>query len=328
MLIKIFSFPRSSTLEFTDLTQEEINESYQNLITLLTGIDDDVLFQIANSIWYRESIPVEQKFIDINKQYFDAEVSALNFSDPGASDIINNWVKRKTGGKIKKIVPDDIPFDTFMYLINAIYFNGTWTYKFDPKKTHDGDFYLLDGSTKTCKMMNQTARVYLSTHELFQAMDLPYGSGLFNMTIILPNPSVDIDNLIGTLQISDWTELTQQFTERTTMQLEIPKFKFEYEIMLNDVLESLGMGIAFSMFEADFSKIVKDVQAYISEVKHKAFIDVNEEGTEAAAVTSVEMSFTSAPSPFVVNRPFVFVIHEKKTQAILFMGKIVDPVYN
>lgn len=316
------------TLEYGDLTIQEVNESYRSLIELLTELDPKVIFDIANSIWYREGFPVENDFLTTNQDYFDAVVRALDFSSDDAADIINAWVNENTNGKIEKIVDKPIDPLTVMFLINAIYFKGTWTYEFDEENTTDDIFYLPDGSEKGCKMMSHQCDHNYFENEQFQAIDLPYGDAGFSMTILLPKPEVSTDSLIAQMNNDTWNSWLGSFSEQE-VNLFLPKFKLEYEISLNDILSALGMSIAFEPGRADFTKINSDGNLYISEVKHKTFIDVNEEGTEAAAVTSVEIGRTSIGSGITmhINRPFVFAIRENHSGTILFIGKIVEPIW-
>jgi serine protease inhibitor len=313
-------------LGLSGLTIQEVNESYQSLIELLAGLDPKVRFQLANSIWYRQEWLFEQEFIDLNKTYFDAEVSGLDFNDPGAKDVINAWVYDNTNGKIEDIV-DQIDIDTVMFLINAIYFKGTWTYEFDEELTKDDLFNLPDGSQKSCRMMTQEGDFQYFENSDFQAIDLPYGDGDYSMTILLPKAQNDVDALIEEMTEANWSQWTGSLSEEA-VRLELPKFRLEYEIKLKETLKALGMGIAFGD-GADFSNMHKSVPLFIHEVKHKTFVEVNEEGTEAAAATSVEMKFESmpdAPISMRVDRPFVFAIQEHHSGTMLFMGKIVDPI--
>lgn len=313
------------TLELSGLSTQEVNESYQRLINLLSGLDPNVQFQIANSIWYRQDWSFEEEFIDLCKTYFSAGVRGLDFNDPNAANIINGWVDKNTSGKIKEIVDNPIDPFTVMFLINAIYFKGIWTYEFDEKKTTDDWFTLPDGSHKTCKMMTREGEFQYFDNDRFQAIDLPYGDGDFSMTIFLPRPQTSIDSLITEFSQENWDKWINSFSKQE-LTLHMPKFTLEYELKLNDVLKTLGMDIAFSPEQADFTKMYKKGGLCISKVKHKTFVKVNEEGTEAAAVTSVEMIFTSVGLEMWVDRPFVFVIRENQSQTILFMGKIVEPV--
>jgi serine protease inhibitor len=309
-----------NTLELAGLSLEEVNSSYQSLITLLTKLDSRVKFQIANSIWYRLGLEVEQDFLDVNRTYFDAEAEALDFSSPDATRVINDWVSEKTSGKIKTIV-SAIPGDAVMYLINAIYFKGAWTYRFDPDRTVDGQFYRKDGSTVPCRLMNLTTEFdYLSTESCI-GVDLPYGNEKFSMTVLMPRAGTDIDSLIAGITQAKWDEWMGG-SAKSEIKVFLPKFKLEYEKRLNEVLSDLGMAIAFSP-GADFTRIRQSGGLWIDEVKHKTFIEVNEEGTEAAAVTSVSI-FDSMPPSISFDHPFLYVIRERHSGTILFIGKMMD----
>jgi len=288
-------------------------ETYEHLIDMLTSLDPKVRFQIANSIWYRLGIPFKSEFIDLCKKYFTALVTGLDFEDAQATKTINAWVDENTNGKIKEIVDSPIKPAMVMFLINAIYFKGTWTYQFDEKDTRDDLFNLPDGTNKPCKMMKQEGEFRYLANSDFQAIDLPYGDGDFSMTVLLPQPQRDIDSLIAEFSQENWN---------------MPRFTLEYEIKLNDILTGLGMGIAFDAAQADLTKMYEGPErVYIDQVKHKTFVEVNEEGTEAAAVTSVGIAITSVGLWMRVDRPFIFVIRENQSQTILFVGKIVDPGY-
>jgi serine protease inhibitor len=314
-----------SALELAGLSDQQVNENYKSLIDLLDGLDQKVKFQIANSIWYRNILTFEQPFLDVNKNYFNAEVSGLDFSNPQSKNIINAWVEDNTNGKIKQIV-DNIDPLSVMFLINAIYFKGTWTYEFEKNKTQDGVFNLPDGSQVPCKMMVQAGEFSYLANDDFQAVDLPYGDELFSMTVILPQQGKDIDALMETLSAENWNDWFDNISQ-SEGELYFPRFGLDYEITLNDVLKAMGMEIAFSPSQADFTRMYKNGGLYIYEVKHKSFIEVNEEGTEAAAATVVDMRLTSVGSGFTmqVDRPFIFAIREKHSGTILFIGKITNP---
>jgi len=310
-----------ATLELADLTLQEVNESYKSLIELLLNLDPKVTFGLANSIWYRHDLFVEQEFIDLNKTFFNAEVASLDFTSPGALNTINGWVEDNTNGRIKEIVkPIDLQIG-LLFLINAIYFKGTWTYEFDPEDTYDGPFYLPDGSQKSCKMMPQEGNFGYFANDEFQAVDLPYGIGDFTMTILMSWSGTSIDDLISNLDQEVWEGWIAGLSEQE-LSLTMPKFKLEYEINLNEILKSLGMEIAFTA-GADFSGMSPGL--FIGKVLHKSFVEVDEEGTEAAAATVVRMDRAMGNS-MTINHPFLFVIRETCSGTILFMGKIVDPV--
>ncbi len=313
-----------STLEFAGMPTQEINESYKSLMQLLTTADPSVQMQIANSIWYRNTFSVEKEFTDVNKTYFDAVVTALDFNKPDAATIINGWVNQKTNGKIPTIVEPPINPLTVMYLINAIYFKGVWTSQFKKEDTRDDLFTLRNGSKVDCKMMNQKATFRYYSNDKFAAIDLPYGHKFFSMTIILPRPDVDVSAFLAAFQTSDWENLIAGFREEN-IPLSLPRFNLEYDKGLIPPLKALGMEIAFDPFRADFTRINRNGELFINEAKHKTFVEVNEEGTEAAAVTSIGIGITSVPPVFRVDRPFIFVIRERTSGAVLFAGKILNP---
>ncbi len=313
-----------NALELSGLSLEEVNQSYKSLIELLTGLDPKVRFDIANSIWYRQGWNFEQDFLNLCKEYFDALVTGLDFGSSDAAKTINAWVDQSTNGKINKIVDDSIGDAFVMFLINAIYFNGTWTYQFDPDLTKDDKFILPDGTKKPCKMMSQQGDFRYLFNSVFQAVDLPYGDGEFSMTVFLPCPEADINSLIAEFTQENWDEWVSSFSEQS-LQLFLPRFKLECEFGLNQVLKSMGMDIAFDPNRADFTRMFKPGGIWIDAVKHKTFVEVNEEGTEAAAVTSVGIVDVSLPPTVRVDRPFVFALRENHSQTILFIGKVVNP---
>jgi serpin B len=313
------------TLELQGLSIDDVNDSYRSLIDLLANLDSSVQFTLANSIWIRENFPVEQDFIDVNIEHFDAEVATLDFDDPGAPGIINSWVDDKTNGRISEIV-DAIAPEIIMFLINAIYFKGNWTTQFDPDRTAPGVFTLADGGTVQVPMMTHGGEAELRSYydEGVLVADLPYGGKAYSMTIVLPDRGRDIDSLVASIDAATWQGWIDGLLA-AEMEVYLPKFTLEYEIELNEALKALGMEIAFDELNADFSRINDQAQLFISKVKHKTFVDVNEEGTEAAAVTSVEVGVTSAPMAVRVDRPFLFAIRERFSGTILFIGVIHDP---
>ncbi len=314
------------TLKLYGLTPEEINTSYQTLVNALKSLDTKVILEIANAIYYRNNFSVEQDFITTNQNYYSAEVSALDFSSSSALQTINNWVADNTNDKIDKII-DQISSDQVMFLLNAIYFKGVWQSEFEKKNTEEKEFYLENGSSVSTDFMKQTNGVAYSSNNLFSAIQMDYGQGNYNMVVLLPNENKTLQDIIENLNSENWETWKENFYERN-VDIEFPKFKFEYEAKLNDALANMGMGIAFTD-GADFTGINKNGGLKIDYVKHKSFIEVNEEGTEAAAVTVVAIELTSVgpgsnPS-FIANRPFMFAITEKSTGAILFIGTVKNP---
>ncbi|MCK5067670.1 MAG: serpin family protein [Bacteroidales bacterium] len=316
----------NEVLHFGDLTNQEVNESYKDLMNQLIHLDEQVEFSIANSIWYKLGYPVLDEFIITNQDYFDAAVEELDFSDPGAVDVINGWIEDKTNDKIRDML-DFIPSDAVMYLVNAIYFNAKWKYQFDPEDTYEGEFHLEDGSAFDADFMKINGSFNYTANEDFTAVELPYGDSTFSMVVMLPTGNNNLDDLVDRMDIDTWNTW---FASPTTqnVQIELPKFTYDFKDLLNDPLINLGLGIAFGG-GADFSRITPGGDLYISRVIHQTFIDVEEEGTEAAAATIVEIKEISAPviTMFKANSPFLFVIRENSTSAIMFMGKVGRPEY-
>ena len=317
-------------LKLGSLTDEEINASYKSIIDQLLKLDPKVILSIANSIWYKLNFQVQNEFIDLNKEYYYAEVNELDFTLPDAKDIINGWVNEKTKGLIPAII-DNIPPEAVMYLINAIYFKGVWMYEFDPDDTREQDFYPEDGMTQKVDMMQMEGDLLFTSNDLFDAISLPYGDGQFNMFIMLPKGENTTGDIVAELNNDNWnTWINSLGTQQVVVKL--PKFKFEFFRLLNDDLSSMGMGIAFDPANADFTGINPGGGLFISRVLHKTFIEVNEEGTEAAAVTAVEIGYNSiGPEPnvryFTADHPFLFAIRENSSGTILFMGRVNLPEY-
>lgn len=314
-----------NVFHFNGLSSDEINQSMYDLCSALTSVDQQVILKIANSIWYRNTFAVETDFINTDKKYYDAEVKALDFSNPGSKDIINNWVDNQTGHKIPTII-DNIYATDIMFLINAMYFKGNWKSRFDKAQTANKPFYLPDGETKNVPTMSQEGTFAVLYNDLFTAVELPYGRGNFSMILMLPKEEKSLETLETDLTDENWQTWLDNFSEPSKIIIQLPRFKFEYGRSMADDLSRLGLGIAFTD-QADFSKINPNSWLKISRVKQKTFIEVNEEGTEAAAATVVAVGYTSAllPNLIAFNRPFIFVIKEKYTGAILFIGRVTDP---
>ena len=318
-------------LELEGLSIDEVNRSYRDLIALLRRLDPRVTFEIANAIWYDDAYAhvFRPTFIETNRTYFDAVVRALAFGDPTAAQTINGWVSDKTRGRIPTIVPDPIPDSLIMYLINAIYFKGDWTQQFDKTLTRDAPFQLRDGSSATVRMMSHgeevSARVAWGTD--VDVLDLPYGGQAYSMTVVVPRQPGEIDALVAGLTQERWDAWIAAL-ESEPVQVLLPKFRQAYSPQtLIPVLKALGMTPAFcDELGVDLSSIGgQPGDLCISTVAHKAFVDVNEEGTEAAAATAVGVGLTSAPPSFAVDRPFIFAIRENLSGAILFLGRMVRP---
>lgn len=306
-------------LQVAGVTRDDLNRAYAAEANRLSKLDKKVILQNANSIWLRDSFQVKKDFIDRNKDYLGAEVQTLDFSAPSSVGVINNWVSDKTNKLIPSIISPPISEDTIMYLINAIYFKGEWTTEFKQENTQEKDFYALDGKTDKVQMMFRDGKIdYLNNDEL-QAVRLPYGDEKVSMVVVLPKK--DLNGWIDSMNGDKWKGILAGFNPVSDLQLQIPKFKMEYGLKeLNSVLKELGMREAFSD-RADFTGIANNL--FISQVLHKAVVDVNEQGTEAAAVTAVVMQVTSfiEPVSFTADRPFFFAIVDNEEGNLLFMGK-------
>jgi len=308
-------------LALGSLTENEVNSAYQSIMEFLIGLDPQVHLDIANAIYYRLGYPVLQDFIDINQTYFDAEVSELDFSLPTAIDVINGWVEDNTNGLIDEIIQEIDPL-TVMFLLNAIYFKADWTYRFEESETVDAQFNTPAGQVP-CHMMSQEGTFSYFENADFQTVDLPYGNGRFSMTLFLPKQPQTVDEIIADFTPENWALWTEQL-DSMTVTVQLPRLLIEYERKLNDVLKAMGMEIAFSG-GADFTRINPGGDLYISMVKHKSFLEVDETGTEAAAVTIVEIRELASNTIMRMDRPFLFVIRETESNTILFMGKIINP---
>jgi len=294
------------------------------LIPALLGADQFVEFHIANSIWSAPRLDPEPEFLAQNRATFDAETRTLDFSDPQAAGTMNAWVSDKTKGLIPEIVTPPLDPSLVMVLLNALYFKGAWTSPFDPDRTYNGEFHLADGSVKTCRMMTSDGASQYFTDGKVNGLQLPYGDSLFSMVLLQPVAVGGVPALIESLQGGAWDGYLNRFAPAHG-PIRLPKFKLEYRKSLVEVLSAMGMEVAFGN-GADFTGIRKSGGLEISDVIHKTYINVDEKGTEAAAVTSVEIVDTAAISDLIrFDRPFVFAIREKTSGAVLFLGRIMDP---
>lgn len=317
----------AKTLELQGMNLPEINSSYAAALKqLLDNSDAKVQLKIANSLWANQDVSFAPDFLKRTQEFYQAKVSNLNFKDAAASNIINNWVKENTNGKITKIV-EKIEPDQVLFLINAIYFKGNWSNEFDKKQTAPHPFYITSGRRKQHPMMSQEGDYKYYESEQFQAVSLPYGKdGKISFYIFLPKQNSNLKAFYHNLNVENWEKWMTQFNKQKGF-IRLPRFKTDYDITLNDALKSLGMEEAFSN-KANFSGMGKNFA--ISQVKHKTFVEVNEEGTEAAAATSVGIVATSMrdePEPFrmIVDRPFFCAIRNNQTGSVLFMGSIIEP---
>jgi len=316
----------AKTLELQGMSLPEINSAYSTLKDLLENPDPQVQLTIANSLWAKKEATLQPNFLQSTQEVYKAKVTNLDFQDAASANTINNWVKDSTRGKINKIV-DQIPPDQVLFLINAIYFKGKWTNQFDKSQTAKHPFKSISGKQKQQPMMSQTGEYRYYENDQFQAVSLPYGEdGKVSFYIFLPKEESNLQTFYQNLNADNWEKWMSQLKNQDGF-IRLPRFKTDYDVTLNDALKALGMAEAFSN-QANFSGMGTNLK--ISEVKHKTFVEVNEEGTEAAAATSVGMvptSFRQKTEPFrmIVDRPFFSAIRDNQTGSILFMGSITDP---
>lgn len=317
------------TMRTAGATLDEVNGDYAALQALLQRNDAEVVLTIANSLWARAGVPFNADFLQRTRRFYDAQISELDFAQAGAAEAINEWVSAKTSGKINGIV-SDIPQDTVLILISAIYFNGVWQTPFKAELTQDLPFNLLDGSQKQVPTMFRSGMFDYLRGDGFQAVQLPYAGDKLRMIVFLPDEGRTLAQFQETLTSQNWEAWRAQFVPKQG-QLFLPRFKVQYSIGLNDVLQQMGMALAFDSQRADFSGMRPiPPNVFISDVQHLAYVDVNEAGTEAAAATAVQMGVTSAmPTEdtftMQVDRPFFFVIEDSGTGNLIFIGSIVEP---
>jgi len=315
----------ASALGLDGLSQEEINASYRGLIDLLTDLDPTVTFEIANAIWAKEGFPFRETFFQAVSAAFDARAETRDFGDPATVAAINDWVDDRTHGLIESIV-DSLDPALVMLLVNAIYYEAEWTLRFDPADTRPEPFMRDDGTTVTADMMRlDDPEVRSAWGADYVAVELPYGGAAFTMLVVVPTGSLTARELVAGLDAGAWSTMIGSLADARPDWVAIPKFTLTYDGFLNDALKGMGMSEAFSP-GADFSNLSPlGDQLCISYVRQKTYVEVDERGTRAAAVTSVGVGVTSAPSGFTVDRPFVFAIRERLSGTILFAGLVGDP---
>ena len=309
-----------TALKMSGMTTADINDYYKIMQSTLPTIDATTKLSIANSIWYRTGFAVKPDFLKVNSDYFNAYIKELDFTKAWAVDTINNWCAKKTNSLIPTII-DQIPSDAVMYLMNAVYFKGIWRKQFEKKNTSVLKFTNEAGIQGDVNMMYQKDTFGYAETETAQYLDLPYGNKAFSMTVILPAANKTTADVLNALITDIWSSTLSSLYEREVM-VYLPRFKVSNKFKLNDELQNMGMKLAFTDF-ADFTNLTS-IPVQISEVIHKTYVTVDEEGTEAAAVTSIGIINTSMPviPVFRVDKPFLFVIREKSTGVILFIGKV------
>lgn len=317
-----------ATLNYPEtMTISEINEVYKSLVAQLLTVDPKVKLALANAIFYRYGFSVKNTFLSTMDSDFDAEIAGLDFSLPSSLATINKWASDNTNGKIPKVL-DEISGDAVMFIMNALYFKGDWSYQFDKDLTSARAFYIDGLNSVDVSTMKGDVGSKVTTGEGYRAIELPYGQTNYAMDVIVPAGT--LADFTASLDAEKWNTVTSAFDGQEKygeLTVFMPKFKFSYEKFLNDQLQSMGMVDAFVPYVANLSGI-SDASIFVSFVKQNTFVEVDEKGTEAAAVTTIGVNTTSYPPQpqiFVVDKPFVFAIRERTTNTLLFIGQVVNP---
>lgn len=328
-----------AALEFNGLTLDEVNAAYNELYRILAAADKSVKFTLANSFWSDAGIGIVPEYRERLEEFFDADGRDIEFQDAATPGTINKWVSDRTGGKITDIVPTPIPEDWIAMILNAIYFKGNWSYPFDTRKTSAKPFTLADGTVIDVPMMTRTMYddvrdfrdrlrnrpIGVFESSVARGFSLPYGKAGFKMTVVLPPEGSTLAQTVGEINIaaiSAWGDSPGL----SYSSIWLPKFRFKWNDSLRPMLEQIGFGVMFDPGRADFRDMFSEQNAWVGEVIHSSYVQVDEKGTEAAAATVVGFP-TSAPPDFLCNQPFLFVIQESTSKAILFIGKIGEPVW-
>lgn len=313
-----------SALGFSDYSVEAINNYNRKLVNALLDLDNTTRLGIANSIWIKQGFNVLPAFTAVNREMYDAEVREVDFASSATVDAINRWCADKTNNCIKEVL-DEIPEDAQMYLLNALYFKGTWKEPFKKADTKSEYFTDASGNESTVPMMNIRKEHFMYTqNDYFSIAELPYGNEAFSMVVLLPAEDKTLQDCLPQLTKKQWGEWSDALRSQT-LNLKLPKFELGYKKSLEKDMQALGMKDAFDRLKADFSK-TSETPLFVSLLEQTAYVNVNEEGTEAAAVTIAGDGVTAVgpetPVDFYVNRPFIFFIREKSTGTILFAGRV------
>jgi serpin B len=311
----------------TNLQPAALDEAYKDIQESLNNRDTNVILTTANALWYRKGTPVKPEFLASCQRSYGATIDGLNFDDPHSIEIMNGWASEKTRGKINGIADGLVNRLTQLFLANAVYFKGKWEEPFDVKNTKDRVFHLRGAQQKKVPMMEQTRRFTYRRGTGYQAVRMAYQGWSLGMYIFLPDPSSSPEKLVGLMNGDTWRRITKPGFNEQQGTVAFPKFRIEYAVELKQPLKSLGMKSAFA--EADLSGMSNE-PLVISAVRQRTFVEVNEEGTEAAAATAVAADNEielNPPKPFqmIVERPFLFLIEDMETNTILFMGIVFDP---
>jgi len=311
------------TLGWGDASRADVLSGYRNLPVLLSRLDPQVTFTSANAMWVKQGFPVLPAYTQEMQQVFAAEVRSGDFGPSTVADM-NRWASEKTNGRIPKVVESLGP-ELVAVLMNALYFKGSWRDRFEVAQTRSVPFTTATGERPSVPTMHRTGSMSYARARGAQWVELPYGNTAYVMTLVLPDAGTTPQSWLNGLDGDAFATVVQGLSSRE-VDLALPRFRLAVDFQLAEPLSAMGMGIAFQPRWADFSRIGPG-ELYISYVKQDVFIDVNEEGTEAAAVTQVGVGVTSAPQREIVHfdRPFVFFLRERLSGTILFSGIIEHP---
>jgi len=317
----------SEILGWDMVNLDQLNRYNRSLIDHLHQESGNIRMSISNSVWFNNRLNINADFLKRNRENFQAFSSAIDNENQSASKLINRWVAQSTNDKIKRVI-DEVSTSDMLYILNATYFKGNWKNKFNESKTTETKFHLEDGTSKPVRMMWQKADLNYFDGDRFQLVELPYENENYCMYIFLPDDNVKLDRLIGELNYTSWHENKKKLSLKRNINFGMPRFHCEHAVQMQELLAGMGLEKLFSNKNTNLSGITGK-QVAISEMMHKAAIDVDEKGTEASAATSVAISFTTLveddPFNLIINRPFVFAIEEKQSNTLLFIGKISRP---
>ena len=303
------------------MSKETVNETFNSLNDYLANADSKTTFSIANSVWIDEGFEVKPEFL--NDKKLIGETFYQNLSSTKTMNDFNNWCDTKTNGCIKKVLSEPLSGDCMMVIANALYFKGMWKYQFDKNNTTEQDFYNSDGTKSKVKMMSQKCKFLAYSGENMDMVELPYGNENFCMDVILPHEGKNLDECMKDFTLNTFLYEYVKDSKQTDVVVQMPRLKLECTKSLVKPLKAMGMTDAFLDGKADFTGI-SDSRTFISDVKQSTYINIDEEGTEAAAVTTVELTQKANDNVpvFRMDRPFTYILREKNTGTILFMGKV------
>ncbi|OME85662.1 hypothetical protein BK122_01945 [Paenibacillus pabuli] len=320
----------AKVMGWSGLEMEQVNAFQAALQQLLTHPGKGIQIGIANSMWVKDGIPVEETYQTAVQQTYEAEIRTLNVQPAQAKEEINQWVKQHTNGMIPNLMQEPPEKEALMILVNVIAFDGNWMDEFDPEYTTDEEFRLANGKDLSVRMMHQTKQFQYSENEYWQAVRLPYGDGQMHLLVVLPREGRTLDEVQQ--QLLDDPKRLDRGSEYSLVELSLPRFRVEYGMNLKETLQQMGMEMAFDPYAANFTEMISpgpNLQAYIGQVLHRAVMEVSEQGTVAAASTLVGMAAGSAPPTDPVrieaNRPFMVAVVDKSTGAWLFAGNVNQP---